>query len=160
MKIFTSHQIRLLDQYTIEHEPISSIDLMERASNALYNKFVVLFSVQRPVLIFAGPGNNGGDALALARMLMDRTYNVKVILIQNAKLSADCLINKNKLLDKYPNSLVEYVNEFHVPEISPDTLVVDRLFGSGLARPLKGVFADAVNWMNSTKNKVISIDLP
>ena len=160
MKIFTSHQIRLLDRYTIAHEPISSIDLMERAASALYNKFVVLFSVQRPVLIFAGPGNNGGDALALARMLLDRAYNVKVILMQNAKLSADCQTNKNKLFNKYPNSLVEYLNEFHVPEISPDTIIIDGLFGSGLTGALTGVFADTVNWVNSTTNEVVSIDLP
>ena len=69
MKIFTTAQIRELDKYTIEHEPIASLDLMERAARVLTQVVVQEWTVATPIVIFAGPGNNGGDALAMARML-------------------------------------------------------------------------------------------
>ena len=71
MKIFTNAQSRELDQYTIEHEPIQSVDLMERAAKAIAHTISEQWSTATPVVVFAGPGNNGGDALAIARMLID-----------------------------------------------------------------------------------------
>ena len=64
MKIFTSAQIHELDKYTIEHEPISSLNLMERAAKALTRAIEEEWSNRTPVVVFAGPGNNGGDALS------------------------------------------------------------------------------------------------
>ena len=66
MKIFTSAQIHELDRYTIEHEPIKSIDLMERAAKAITCAITEEWSTNTPIVVFAGPGNNGGDALAVA----------------------------------------------------------------------------------------------
>ncbi|MFT3752142.1 MAG: NAD(P)H-hydrate epimerase, partial [Paludibacter sp.] len=88
MKFFSTSQIRELDKFTIENEPIASIDLMERAANALYEKYLSTFSYLNPVCIFAGPGNNGGDALALARMLLLTSLDVKVVLLHTGKVSA------------------------------------------------------------------------
>ena len=76
MKIFTRTQIKELDKYTIEHEPIKSIDLMERAARAITNAITDRWAANVPVVVFAGPGNNGGDALAVARMLTDQNYQV------------------------------------------------------------------------------------
>ena len=81
MKILTSAQIRELDQYTIEHEPIRSIDLMERAAKAITRAITDRFPVHTPVVVFAGPGNNGGDALATARLLAEQNYNVSTYLL-------------------------------------------------------------------------------
>ena len=72
MKIFTAAQIRDLDQYTITHEPIKSIDLMERAANALTSAITDRWSADVPVVVIAGPGNNGGDALSVARLLTEK----------------------------------------------------------------------------------------
>ena len=69
MKIFTTAQIHELDKYTIEHEPIKSIDLMERAAKCLTQAIMEECAGHTPIVVFAGPGNNGGDALAVARML-------------------------------------------------------------------------------------------
>ena len=100
MKIFTSTQIHDLDKYTIEHEPIKSIDLMERAAKALTNAITETWSKLTPVVVFAGPGNNGGDALAVARMLVEQQYDVKVFLFNiSNKLSDDCATNKQRILD-------------------------------------------------------------
>ena len=103
MKFFNTSQIRELDQYTIEHEPISSIDLMERAARALCEKYLSAFSGQNTVCVLAGPGNNGGDALALARLLLIAGLDVKVVLLHLGKLSDDCETNKQRLLQKFPD---------------------------------------------------------
>ena len=95
MKIFTSAQIHELDNYTIEHEPIKSIDLMERAARALTRAITERWAVNVPIVVFAGPGNNGGDALAVARMLTELSYDVMTFLFNiSGHLSTDCDINK------------------------------------------------------------------
>ena len=160
MKFFTTSQIRLLDQYTIEHEPIASIDLMERAANALYQSVVNKFTVSKPICVVAGPGNNGGDALALARLLLKSGYSVHVQLIRGDLLSPDCETNRRRIISSYPKSLTELTDKFSAPEITRETILIDGLFGSGLSRPLSGIFADAVLWMNETGCKIISIDIP
>ncbi|HRZ98174.1 MAG TPA: NAD(P)H-hydrate dehydratase [Paludibacter sp.] len=160
MKFFTTSQIRQLDQYTIEQEPIDSIDLMERAANAIYERYLQTFDYRFPVCIIAGPGNNGGDALALARIMQKNSYHVNVVLIHAGKLSTDCEINKQRLMDQFPASLEVYENKFIAPNIAVETIIIDGLFGSGLTRPLSGIFAKAVKWMNESGNKILSIDIP
>ena len=160
MKFFATSQIRELDRLTIENEPIASIDLMERAADALYEAFVADFQKELPVFVFAGQGNNGGDALALARKLLHSGYYVSVFLFHTGKLSADCNTNRLRFLSEFPDKLKEFSENFELPEISPDTIIIDGLFGSGLSRPIEGIFADAVKWINNSKNVVISIDIP
>ena len=160
MKFFNTSQIRELDQYTIEHEPISSIDLMERAARALCEKYLSAFSGQNTVCILAGPGNNGGDALALAGLLLIAGLDVKVVLLHLGKLSDDCETNKQRLLQKLPDCLIELKTEFIAPKITNDTILIDGLFGSGLTRTLNGIFAEAVSWINQSGCQVVSIDIP
>ena len=81
MKIFTSAQSHELDKYTIENEPIASIDLMERAAKVITHAIMEEWSNLMPVVVFAGPGNNGGDALAVARLLAEQDYQVSVFLL-------------------------------------------------------------------------------
>ena len=161
MKIFTSAQIHELDKYTIEHEPIESIDLMERAATALTQAICERWDSTVPMVVFAGPGNNGGDALAVARMLIDKGYKVKAYLFNiGGNLSADCGENKQRLLDKYANNLVEVTQEFDPPRLTEETVVVDGLFGSGLNKPLSGGFASLVKYINASPAKIVSIDVP
>lgn len=99
MKIFTAAQTHELDKYTIEHEPIESIDLMERAAKALTRAIMDEWTERTPIVVFAGPGNNGGDALAVARMLAAQNYKVSVFLFNiHDQLSEDCETNKKRLL--------------------------------------------------------------
>ena len=161
MKIFTSSQIHELDQYTIEHEPVRSIDLMERAARALTAAIVDEWTKTTPVIVFAGPGNNGGDALAVARMLAGHNFIVKVYLFNiHNKLSADCAENKKRLEDDARVEMIEVVTDFDPPKLTADTLIVDGLFGSGLNKPLAGGFASLVRYINASPSKVVSIDLP
>ncbi|MDY5813126.1 MAG: NAD(P)H-hydrate dehydratase [Bacteroides sp.] len=161
MKVFPASALREIDRLTIQNEPIASIDLMERASMALCDTFCKRWDKSVPVVIFAGPGNNGGDALALARLLSERGYCVKVFLFNpHDKLSPDCLINK-ELLELMPEvSLHEVKQSFTPPTLTHEHVLVDGLFGSGLDRPLTGGFAAVVNYINSSPATVMSIDLP
>lgn len=163
MKIFTSAQIHELDNYTIEHEPIKSIDLMERAAKALMHAITGRWMPTVPVVVFAGPGNNGGDALAVARLLTEQGFQVKTYLFNiSGRLSADCAENKRRLLEtkKVKSLFTEVTQEFDPPQLERGMLVVDGLFGSGLNKPLNGGFASLVKYINSSKAEVVSIDMP
>ncbi len=162
MKIFTGAQIRELDQYTIEHEPISSLNLMERAAKALTHAIEEEWSNETPVVVFAGPGNNGGDALAIARLLAEDKYKVTVFLFNvHNHLSDDCNANKKRLLDaKKVEAFTEISVNFDPPELKEGTLVVDGLFGSGLNKPLASGFAALVKYINQSPAQVASIDIP
>ena len=162
MKIFTGAQIKELDTYTIEHEPIRSIDLMERASKVVTRVITERWDSRTPVVVFAGPGNNGGDALAVARMLGEQGYSVSVYLFNiHNKLSDECTINKKRLGDgRRVKDFIEVTLDFDPPRLDAQTLVVDGLFGSGLNKPLSGGFASLVKYINQSPCQVVSIDLP
>lgn len=160
MKIFNNSQIRELDRFTIKNEPIASIDLMERAAFAIYEKYMQTFHYNRPVYVFAGPGNNGGDALALARALLQTRLNVKVLIINTGRLSSDCETNLRQLKENFPDAVTESAEQFIKSEILPDAIIIDGLFGSGLARPLSGIYAEAVEFINNSGHEILSIDIP
>ena len=85
MKIFTTKQIAELDKYTIEKEPISDLDLMERASLQITNWLIQQASNEQKMIFFAGPGNNGGDAMAIARQLAELDYSCELYLLDFGK---------------------------------------------------------------------------
>lgn len=161
MKLFTSSQMRELDQYTIEHEPIASIDLMERAADALTEAITLRWDEDTPIVVFAGPGNNGGDALAVTRMLKQRGYDVVAYLFNvNGRLSPDCQANLDRLKKKYASAVKEVTKEFDPPRLTGGTLVIDGLFGSGINKPVTGGFAAVVKYINQSEATVVSIDMP
>ena len=162
MKIFTGAQIKELDKFTIENEPVASIDLMERAAKAIVRALREEWDNRTPFVVFAGPGNNGGDALAVSRLLAEAGYNVKVYLFNvNDRLSADCATNKQRTIDcKRIKSFTEVLVDFDPPKLTPETVVIDGLFGSGLNKTLTGGFASLVKYINQSPCKVVSIDLP
>jgi len=160
MKIFSTSQVRSLDAYTIEYEPIASIDLMERAAQAIFEAYAKSFDLQRPALIVAGPGNNGGDALALARILVWVKSDVRVLLLHNGKLSADCETNLQQLRNLKAEIITEITDSFVFPNINKETVIVDGIFGSGLSRPAEGIFAEAIDHIDRSGCEVLSIDVP
>ena len=163
MKLFTTQSTKLLDQLTIEYEPIDSIDLMERAAEALTEEISKTVSPDRRLYIFAGPGNNGGDALATARLLLGLGYQPAVYLFNtmpNHRLSPDCARNCDRLRATGITQFYEITNQFTPPEIEPGDVVIDGLFGAGLHDPLSGGFASLVRYINESEAFVISIDIP
>ncbi len=161
MKLFPAHVIKEIDAYTVRHESVASIDLMERAACELTKAVAERWGKEVPVTVFAGPGNNGGDALAVARMLSGRGYEVEVFLFNPyGKLSADCQANK-VLLEGLPDvRFHEIKDRFVPPALTEEHLLIDGLFGSGLNKPLGGGFASVVRYINASPATVVSIDLP
>ncbi|NNC82876.1 MAG: NAD(P)H-hydrate dehydratase [Flavobacteriales bacterium] len=160
MKLFTAEQIKRWDQATIA-KGIPSIQLMERAVNALIPKILTLVSNRCCVALFAGPGNNGGDALALSRLLVERGFEqVHTYLVspEGTGLSEDCRSNLERTtLESTIKSKVDIPS---VETLSTYDLIIDGLFGSGLTRPLEGVFAETVKRINAADSRVFSIDIP
>lgn len=160
MKIFTAAQVREIDAYTIKNEPIRSIDLMERAASRLAGWYVRHFHTDRKLVVFAGPGNNGGDALSMARMLAERQYRVECYLLKFSRLSEDCEVNLNRLKKQALARLYEMGEQDLLPEIAKEDVVVDGIFGSGLSRKVSGLPARVIRHINDRGATVISIDIP
>ncbi len=161
MKIFSSSQIRDIDRYTIEQEPIPSIDLMERAADQLFNWISGHYDQAQSFLLLAGPGNNGGDALALARMMAEAGYRPAVILADlSGKRSDDCETNLARLREQGKVEITLLKKGEKIPAIPGGMVLVDGLFGSGLTRPLEGWITGLVDAMNRSGNEIIAIDIP
>jgi hydroxyethylthiazole kinase-like uncharacterized protein yjeF len=156
IKILSTPQIRELDRYTIESEPIASIDLMERACQAFVDWYVIRFQSDSAVLIVCGTGNNGGDGLGIARLLSQRKFNVIVCRVSGeSKPSADYTTNLNRLPGEVKQ--ITFQKEKGLPSCD---VLIDALFGSGLSRALQGVYADAVLQINTSMAIKIAVDIP
>jgi NAD(P)H-hydrate epimerase len=161
MKIFRCDQIKDIDEYTIKHEPVSSIDLMERASGEIYKWINDRFSRSNKFTIFIGPGNNGGDGLVLARLLSVNRFSVKVIYVKfTEKTSGDWEVNRLRLKTETQVELNIIESLDHLPRIDSEDIIIDAIFGSGLARPVEGLPAEVIKEINRSGAKVISIDIP
>lgn len=161
MKILSAGQIKTLDSYTTQEESISSLDLMENAAMAFCEKYATKWNQDRPVVVFAGHGNNGGDALAIARLLSGWGYSVEAYLFNTSKgLSADCAANCNRLKEVEKVAFQVITTQFTPPTLTEEHVVIDGLFGIGLARPLTGGFASVVQYINASPATVVSIDVP
>jgi ADP-dependent NAD(P)H-hydrate dehydratase / NAD(P)H-hydrate epimerase len=156
IKILSAAQTRAWDDYTIAQEPIASIDLMERACNAFADWFFNHIPHYSKVVVVCGPGNNGGDGLGIARILSALRYEVTVCLMQeHANTSHDFTLNLNRL----PQQITRIA--FH-PNVNlpPCDVVIDAMFGSGLSRPLTGIWAQVVSIINQLQATRIAVDIP
>ncbi|MEG1728628.1 MAG: NAD(P)H-hydrate dehydratase [Bacteroidaceae bacterium] len=162
MKVLTANQIKELDACTIEHDTISSIQLMERAAIALTASISSKWANDVSIKVFAGPGGNGGDALCVARLLSEQGYKVDAFLFNiGGSLSVDCAENVQRLKDECPNvSFTEVIARFEPPVLTASDLVIDGLFGIGLNKALNGGFASLVKYINNSGATVVALDVP
>jgi len=161
MKIFSSDQIREIDKFTINSEPIASVDLMERAAQRLWknisNKFKPL---ENKFLVIAGQGNNGGDGLAIARLMHLAGADMKVVFCNFSNNSSpDCLANLERLRKLCPDKIQEIAHAGEI-DIEEDRIILDCIFGTGLTRLVTGQYAEIITKINDSKCFVISIDIP
>jgi len=161
MKILSIEQVRLADEYTIKNEPVASVDLMERAGNKCYKWLKGKIAGDQRVMIFCGPGNNGGDGLVIARLLRARDFNIDVYVVAfSDKSSKDFSINLERL-QKMKSVRINTLREGdEFPSVDPDDVVIDAIFGSGLTRPVRGFTADLIRHINRSVAVVVSIDIP
>ena len=155
MKILTGPQIKEADKFTIENEPISSIQLMERASAAIAEILKLKISNYHSILVLAGKGNNGGDGLAIARLLSE-TMDCSVFMpFATDKLSEECHSNFTQLP---PNVVV--TNSLETTKLTSETLIIDALLGTGMKGNLDETLSTLIASVNELPNYVISIDVP
>lgn len=159
MKILSTTQLREADKYTIQNEPITSINLMERAAQALFEAISERFSKEAFFQILCGKGNNGGDGLGLARLLSDAGYRVEVHIVEHrAKGSEDFEVNLNRLPEAVAVKPIEDAAKWTGPE--PGSIIIDAMVGSGLGRPLEALLAEVVEKLNKWENFKIAVDIP
>ena len=155
-KLFLQNDIRTIDALTIERQNITSVALMERAASTVTHWIMQHFEATK-IVVLAGPGNNGGDGLVVARQLAMVGCMVEVFSFTNSNnhRSADCEYNWNRL----PANVIKHQNE--PLKLQSDTsLIVDALFGTGLSRPLEGLIAETIKLINSNNIPILSIDMP
>ena len=162
MKILPVEKIREADAFTIENEPIDSVDLMERAASKVYEWFMKRCKTKEvSVKIFCGIGNNGGDGLALARMFYFSGIIPQVFIVRySEKMSHDCEINFIRLKEETEVPMYDIFSEDDFPQIYDNDIVIDAIFGSGLNRPIEGFTAELIKYINKSNAIKIAIDIP
>jgi hydroxyethylthiazole kinase-like uncharacterized protein yjeF len=160
VKIFSASQIKEWDKYTITHEPITSYELMDRAARACYRWLIQNQFDKNIFKIFCGKGNNGGDGLAIARMLLENGCGASIYILETGHLGTDDFQNNLALLHGYTNNIHFIQSEEFFPSINADEVIIDALFGTGLNKPPKTIFNSLINHINSSGATIISIDMP
>lgn len=160
MKILTAAQIRAWDEFTILHEPVSSWQLMERAARQCVQWLLDNGYGQRHFSVFCGKGNNGGDGLAIARLLWEMGTGVTVYIPEFGHKGTEDFQDNLARLHALPVNIIFIQSEAHFHLLPPGELVIDALFGSGLNRPPEGLNASIITFINHSGCEVISIDIP
>lgn len=159
IKILSASQIKELDTYTIQHEPAASIELMERACRAFTNWLVEHYDATHRIGIICGTGNNGGDGLGIARLLHEWNYPVKVWIVRGGvKETTDFQINLQRLEGKV--SVNEITSEVKPEYFADRTMLIDAIFGSGLSRPVDGIYEVVIDCLNAHHALKVAVDIP
>lgn len=168
--VLSVSQIKESERFTMESLGVESVNLMEKAAEGLAQTVLSeTRNFELPFFVFCGPGNNGGDGLALARLLAldffkgsdNRHPANRVVVVKcfgNAVLSPDCQANLQRLESmQLPNlKLLDFSDDL----LLDNGFIVDALFGIGLSRPLVGYFADVVRLINESNSFVYAVDVP
>ncbi|MCX7728999.1 MAG: NAD(P)H-hydrate dehydratase [Bacteroidia bacterium] len=162
MKILNSEQIRDVDKCSIQLQKIRSWDLMERAASVFTQKIILYLNKKNTIHVFCGKGNNGGDGLAIARMLAEKSFNVKIIIIEHtSKASEDFLMNLEKI-----KSTGIYFRQISKKEeldsliINNNDVCIDAILGSGINKPTEGIIKETIDFINTHYSNVYSVDVP
>ena len=161
MKILSSNAIRTVDAKTIKYNEMQSHELMEMAASAFSDYFINRYCIKESnVALFCGTGNNGGDGIAVARILHTVGYSVKLIIVEASNnYSKDCILNIDRAQSVGVN-ITKITSVDELPNLLNVNVVVDAIFGTGLSRPLKGLAKDLIERINAMNKKVISVDIP
>lgn len=161
MKIFSAAQIKACDAYTIRESGISSLDLMERAAGKCAEWIMMHLAKDAVFVVLCGTGNNGGDGLAITRMLHGQGYAVKAFLLQfSDDMSPDCRFNLQRL-QKTGEDLVDILEpEAFITDIPENIIIIDAILGTGLNREAEGWLARFIKYINQLPNRKIAIDIP
>jgi hydroxyethylthiazole kinase-like uncharacterized protein yjeF len=162
MRVLTAAEARTFDRWAIEKLGVPPLVLMENAALALADAIGESFGEARRIAIFCGPGNNGGDGLALARQLLTRGYEVALYLATFGHALANDCARQLEICQAMELAIVELGDDWREgarPAAGAD-LVVDALFGTGLDRPLRPPYGELVEWLNALQLPRLAVDIP
>jgi ADP-dependent NAD(P)H-hydrate dehydratase / NAD(P)H-hydrate epimerase len=161
MKLLPTPQIRSADEMTLQEQGLSSLELMERAAYGCAEWVMKRLNRSYSFIFVCGTGNNGGDGLAMARMLHENGYSVRVWLVNFASFrSDDNSSNLTSFQTLAPELITDIDDPIKLPDIPQNALLVDAMFGSGLSRPLAGDYAKLISVLNELSAQRIAIDVP
>ncbi len=161
MKIFSAAQIRACDAATIQARGIQSAELMEHAATKCVDWIRDTFPKDALFVLLCGTGNNGGDGLAIARQLHNRSYAVKAFLLRfSPEISKDCQLNLDRLkrIDEQLVTIVE--PDTFLTDLPPQIIIIDAILGTGLSRPADGWIGKFISHINKMPNRKVAIDMP
>lgn len=160
MKLIRGNDFKRWDLYTMQYEPITSIDLMERAAEGFIKRFLIQYHYSEiSVDIICSRGNNGGDGLAIARMLRTLFYDVSVYILDYLQEpTPDFILNLNRL-ERLGDVSIHHVMDKQ-PELRKDSVIVDAILGTGINKQVTGLLEDCIHYINSLPNEVVSVDMP
>ncbi|RMA64210.1 NAD(P)H-hydrate dehydratase [Ulvibacter antarcticus] len=162
MKIFSSEQLYEADKITTEKQEIASIELMERAATQIFSWLHErMQGAQVPIHIFCGIGNNGGDGLAVGRLLIESGYNVTMYVVNcSDKRSKNFLINYDRVKNVTKSWPLLMTSEEDFPDIADEDIIIDAIFGIGLNRCPGGWVKKLIQYLNGKKAFKLAIDIP
>lgn len=163
MKLFTTQQINDIAKYTVEHDGVSVLELVNRVAEGVTYEIEARWRPGKPIVIFAGSDNNGAEALAVARMLAEHGYRPEVYLINvgGNTLNSTCKAYRDALIALECDIFFhEIIKDFAIPKLTPSHLVIDGLFGASLHENLKGGYRTLVQYINDSQATIVSIDVP
>lgn len=160
MIIPSASDIKILDSATIQNQHIEAADLMERAAKSVSNYLIHFNPHFNSYAVFCGTGNNGGDGLCIARHLLQQGYQVKVFICNSIDVAGKSFqINYKRLQNQFPECLFLVTDKEVLPEINCDC-IIDALLGTGLNKPVSGLYADIINYINVQEAVILSVDIP
>lgn len=165
MKIFNTEDIRIINRKILEIGNETSLELINRTAQGVASEIIARWNPVRPLIVFAGPGNNGATAIAVARILFGHGFRPAVYLLNigGDKLNSNCRNSREALRSETPEVAFTEVTgngKFSLPNMTPATLIIDGLFGSGLKGQLTGGFMLLVRAINDSGATIVSIDVP
>lgn len=160
MKILSAQHIREADQYTISHEPIHSLDLMERAASTCVRRIKQYSNTDIPVVIICGKGNNGGDGLAIARLLAEDGYQVEVCILDYTTGSSDDFAANLERLTRQGKTSIRHIASASAIALPGRCIIIDAILGTGINKPAEGLIGDTIQLINNSNQRIISVDVP
>ena len=161
MKVFTAAQIKACDTYTIYASQISSWELMERAAGTCVEWITAHFPKGTLFVVLCGTGNNGGDGLAITRMLHHLGFGVRAFQLQSGSdMTGDCETNLQRLQQIDPDLVQMVQPDTFITDIQDNIVIIDAIFGTGLNRPVTGWMATFIEHINQLHNYKVAIDIP
>ncbi|MDO4670449.1 MAG: NAD(P)H-hydrate epimerase [Aerococcus sp.] len=156
--IRTASEMYVYEKHIMEEKHVPALLLMEGAAQAIYRQMVKTIAPTSHILAVAGSGNNGADAIAVARLFVIHGGSATVLLMGDPLHASVENQQQQAMFESYGGSVTTQLADVHFNDYDA---VIDGLFGIGLNRPVIGTAADVIDAVNlTTKPRIYAVDVP